>query len=311
MQYAYPQKNTYTQSICHDSSRESLIIRPICPEERKTRSSWLHNGSHTVVNVCVWLESGKCTFIAHCEKTLASQTVWWPPFPFCLHPSLFFWSVILAGFKSRSLQKGVARLVATSEQMLSRTCRFHAECTAPQGLWPAFSLKTTKPNSSFFSSFPYLLTVQGTKVEKCNLLHWIMDFRSNKHCARLGEERRVRCCHYYLHPWKAKWPFFIDIFIFSIHMVFSLHPRYTGSSSVHSHCDRFYLPDINPDGIMRYAVAKTNLANLSVWYVLLPFKNAYSRISHGFWDLPVLGVGGKYWKLCRLPLSIAHSVWKI
>lgn len=59
VQYAYPHKThsifTHT-SIFNDSNPASLKIRPIYSrEKRKTCNYWFNNGSHTVVNVCVYL----------------------------------------------------------------------------------------------------------------------------------------------------------------------------------------------------------------------------------------------------------------
>lgn len=203
--------------------------------------------------------------------------------------------------------------------MLSRICRFHAKCTAPQGLWPSFSLKTTQPKPNFeffcfclffFISMP-MFSIQEIVVE-CNLLYWIVDLRSNKYLVFRWCKRR-RMCYYCLHPWKAKWPFFIDIFlIFSIHMVFSLltlHRIVLSALTMWKVLSARHKPGWDNALCCCRLCSTTNLADLSVWYVLFTFKNAYSRISHGFWDLPVLE--RKYWKLYSLSLTIAQLVQKM
>lgn len=114
-----------------------------------------------------------------------------------------------------------------------------------------------------------------------------------EYCACFDEVRGVRSV---ITICKAKLPFFIDIFTLSVHMVFYPHPRYTRSSSVHSQRDARHKPGWDNALCCCKLCSTTNLADLSVWYVLFTFENAYSRISHGFWDSPVLGKKN-YWKL--------------
>lgn len=69
------------------------------------------------VSACEWNQESalKVTFKAHSETTLSPRTASRPLPHFICAPRCLCVRVVLAGFKSQSLQKEVARLLATSE----------------------------------------------------------------------------------------------------------------------------------------------------------------------------------------------------
>lgn len=199
---------------------------------------------------------------------------------------------------------------------LQISCQTH--CTT--GLVACFFSQNHAAKAKFLSFSFIFLCCLYIKVEKCNLWYWVSKESGTSGIIRTvpvqvrlessdvlsllfaSLESKMTLLHRHVHCQYS-------------YGIFPTSTSYKGSSSVRSQCDTFYLPDISPDGIMHYAALRalftTNLADLSVWYVLFTFKNAYSRISHGCWDFPVLEKTIIYWKLCSLPLSIADLVWKI